>query len=75
MQFASTREHRSSVQRSLIDAWAIVIHTQAKKHIKVIIVNSDDLYGGQSVPRESRTSENETTFLEKVELFLLKLKT
>jgi hypothetical protein len=79
MQFASTREHRSSVQRSLIDAWVVVIHTQAKKRTEVIIVislvvNFDNLYSVQSVPGESRANENETTFLEKAELFLLKLK-
>jgi hypothetical protein len=69
MQFASTREHRSSVQRSLIDAWVVVIHTQAKERTlnKLFIV--------QGVPREreSQARENETTFLNRAVLLLLQL--
>ena len=80
MQFASTREHRSSVQRSLIDAWVVVIHTQAKERTEVLLVisllvNFDKLFIVQSVPREreSRAREIETTFLNRAVLFLLQL--
>ena len=80
MQFASTREHSSSVQRSLIDAWVVVIHTQAKKRTEVLlvislVVNFDKLFIVQSVPREreSRAREIETTFLNRAVLFLLQL--
>ncbi len=66
---ASTREHRSSVQRSLIDAWVVVIHTQAKERTlnKLFIV--------QGVPREreSQAREIETTFLNRAVLLLLQL--